>query len=118
MAILTIGFLCLGNTEFFKTETGDAQQIITSSLRDGSITLKRTILEIFQEYFSIEELKAEAREGVKKEDVDLSTDFGVFAGTASSIGTDEYFCFSRPQLTPGLHFSSLETIWAISWYAH
>lgn len=86
---LTIGFLCLGNTEFFKTETGDAQEIITSSLRNSSITLKRTILEVFQEYFSIEEHKAEAREGIKKEDVDLTTDFGVFAGTSNNIGTDE-----------------------------
>jgi hypothetical protein len=84
-----IGFLCLGNTDFFKSETEDAQQIITSSLRDGSLALKKTILEIFQDYFTIEEHKAEAREGSKKEDVDLTEDIGVLTGTAESVNTDE-----------------------------
>ena len=86
---LTVGFLCLGNTEFFKSETGEAQQIITSSLRDGSVVLKRTILEIFHDYFAIEEHKAESLEGIKKDDVDLSNDIGVLTGTATSVATDE-----------------------------
>lgn len=85
-----LGFLCLGNTEFFKMDTDGTPQIITSSLRDGSMALKRTVSEIFQEYFSIEEYKAEAREGIKMEDVDLTTDFDLFTGTSSNIGTDEY----------------------------
>jgi hypothetical protein len=53
------------------------------------LTLKRTILEIFQDYFAIEEHKAEALEGREKEDVDLSTDIGVLTGTAKNINTDE-----------------------------
>ena len=87
---LTTGFLCLGNTEYFKSETGDAEKIITSSLRDGSLTLKKTILEIFQEYFANEEHNAEVLEGNKKEDVDLTGDIGVLTGTANSVATDEY----------------------------
>jgi hypothetical protein len=87
---LTVGFLCLGNTEIFKSETEDAQQIITSALRGDSVSLKRTILEIFQDYFAIEEYKAEALEGREKEDVDLSADIGVLTGTAKNINTDEY----------------------------
>lgn len=87
---LLLGYLCLGNTDFFKSDTEDAQQIIASSLRDGSLTLKRTILEIFHDYFKMEETKAEAREG-KKEDVDLTGDIGVLTGTANSLNTDEYF---------------------------
>jgi len=82
--------LCLGNTEFFKSDTEDAQQIIASSLRNGSLTLKRTILEIFQDYFKMEEAKAEAHEGNRKEDVDLTGDIGVLTGTAISVNTDEY----------------------------
>ena len=81
--------MCLGNTEFFKSETGDAQQIISSSLRDGSLTLKKTILDIFLEYFTTEEAKAEAREGIKKEDVDLTDNIGVLTGTSSAVSTDE-----------------------------
>ena len=82
--------MCLGNTDFFKSDTEDAQQIIATSLRNGSLTLKRTILEIFQDYFKMEEAKAEAREGNKKEDVDLTGDIGVLTGTANSVNTDEY----------------------------
>jgi hypothetical protein len=70
-------------------ETQDAQQIVASSLRDGSLTLKRTILEIFQDYFAIEEQKAEAREGKRKEDVDLDTDISVLTGTAMNAANDE-----------------------------
>jgi hypothetical protein len=55
------------------------------------LTLKRTILEIFQDYFKMEETKAEARESNKKEDVDLTGDIGVLTGTANSVNTDEYF---------------------------
>jgi len=87
---LTSGFLCLGNTEYFKSETAGAQQIIESSLRGESITLKRTILEIFQEYFAIEERKAELLEGKEREDVDLSSDIGVLTGTAKTANNDEY----------------------------
>jgi hypothetical protein len=47
-------------------------------------------LEIFHDYFTIEEYKAEAREGNRKEDVDLTEDIGVLTGTADSINTDEY----------------------------
>lgn len=86
---LKVGFLCLGNTDFFKSETSDAQQIIVSALRGSSVTLKRTILEIFQEYFAIEEHKAEILEGKDKEDVDLSSDIGVLTGTAKNVNTDE-----------------------------
>jgi hypothetical protein len=82
--------LCLGNTEFFKSEAEESQQIITSSLRDGSLVLKRTILDIFQEYFAIEEHKAEILEGKEKEDVDITADIGVLTGTAHSVSTDEY----------------------------
>jgi hypothetical protein len=71
-------------------ETQDAKQIITSSLRDGSLTLKRTILEIFQDYFAMEEQKSEAREGKKKEDVDLDADISVLTGTAPTTANDEY----------------------------
>jgi hypothetical protein len=81
--------LCLGNTEFFKAESGDAPQIIASSLRTASMVLKKTILEIFHDYFAIEESKAEAREGIKKEDVDLSDNIGVLTGTSTSLSTDE-----------------------------
>jgi hypothetical protein len=81
--------LCLGNTEFFKSESGDAPQIIASSLRTGSMVLKKTILEIFHDYFAIEESKAEAREGIKKEDIDLSDNIGVLTGTSTSLSTDE-----------------------------
>jgi hypothetical protein len=84
------GFLCLGNTDFFKSEASDAQQIIGSSLRDGSIALKRTILEIFQDHFAIEEHKAEVQECTKKEDIDLESDIGVLTGTANSMATDAY----------------------------
>jgi hypothetical protein len=87
---LTLGFLCLGNTEYFKSETAGAQQIISSSLRGDSIPLKRTILEVFQEYFAIEEHKAELLEGKEKEDVDLSSDIGILTGTAMSTNNDEY----------------------------
>jgi hypothetical protein len=90
---LKVGFLCLGNPDFFKSETGEVQQIIAISLRDGSQTLKRTILEIFQDYFANEELKAEIREGIKKEDVDVTSDIGVLTGTATSVNTDEYVLF-------------------------
>ena len=38
----------------------------------------------------MEEAKAEAREGNKKEDVDLTGDIGVLTGTANSVNTDEY----------------------------
>jgi hypothetical protein len=84
-----VGYLCLGNTEFFKAESGDAPQIIASSLRTASMVLKKTILEIFHDYFTIEESKAEAREGIKKEDVDLSDNIGVLTGTSTSLSTDE-----------------------------
>jgi hypothetical protein len=87
--------LCLGNTELLKAEGGEAQQIITVSLRDESLTLKRTMLEIFQEYFAIEESKAEILEGKEKDDVDLTTDIGVLTGTARSVGTDEYTSLSH-----------------------
>ena len=110
---LTIGFLCLGNTEFFKSETEDAQQIITSALRGESLSLKRTILEIFQDYFAIEEHKAEALEGREKEDVDLSADIGVLTGTAKNINTDEY-PLRITVLKTGLPSSWLETTWATS----
>ncbi len=53
------------------------------------MTLKRTILEIFQEYFAIEEHKVEILEGKDKEDVDLSSDIGVLTGTAKNVNTDE-----------------------------
>lgn len=86
---LNVGFLCLGNTDLFKSETSDAQQIIVSAFRGSSVTLKRTILEIFQEYFAIEEHKAEILEGKDKEDVDLSSDIGVLTGTAKNVNTDE-----------------------------
>ena len=88
---LTVGYLCLGNTDFFKSETSDAQEVITSSLRDGSLTMKRTILKIFQEHFTIEESKAEALEGNKKKGVDLTGIIGELTGTANSVNTDEYF---------------------------
>jgi hypothetical protein len=39
----------------------------------------------------MEESKAEASEGNKKEDVDLTGDIGVLTGTANSVNTDEYF---------------------------
>lgn len=74
----------------FKVEGGEAQQIIASSLRNESLTLKRTVLDIFQEYFAIEEHKAEILEGKEREDVDLTTDIGVLTGTAQSVSTDEY----------------------------
>ena len=109
---LIIGFLCLGNTDFFKSDAEDAQQVITSSLRDPSQTLKRTILEIFQEYFATEDYKAEATEGRRKEDIDLTSDIGVLTGTASSINTDEYLAFIS-KLTSGLHSFWLEIIWVI-----
>jgi septum formation topological specificity factor MinE len=73
----------------FKSETSDAQQIIVSAFRGSSVTLKRTILEIFQEYFAIEEHKVEILEGKDKEDVDLSSDIGVLTGTAKNVNTDE-----------------------------
>ena len=107
--------MCLGNTEFFKSETGDAQQIIASSLRDGSIVLKRTILEIFQDYFAFEEHKAESLEGIKKDDVDLSSDIGVLTGTATSVATDEYTHPARTFLIAEHLSSSPATFWAISW---
>jgi hypothetical protein len=53
-------------------------------------------LEIFQEYFATEDHKAEATEGKRKEDVDLTSDIGVLTGTASSINTDEYAPFVSP----------------------
>lgn len=83
------GFLCLGNTEFFKSETSDAQQIMTSALRGSSVTLKKTLLDILQEYFAIEDHKAEILEGKDKEDVDLSADIGYLTGTAKNVNTDE-----------------------------
>jgi len=85
-----LGFLCLGNPDYFKSETQDARQIITSSLRDGSLILKRTILEVFKDYFAIEEQKSEAREGKMKEDVDLDADISVLTGTAKTTANDEY----------------------------
>jgi len=69
-------------------------------------------LEIFQEYFATEDHKAEATEGKRKDDVDLTSDIGVLTGTASSINTDEYAAFVSP-LTSGLLFSLLEIIWVI-----
>jgi len=83
------GFLCLGNTEFFKSETSDAQQIMTSALRGSSVALKKTLLDILQEYFAIEDHKAEILEGKDKEDVDLSADIGYLTGTAKNVNTDE-----------------------------
>lgn len=53
------------------------------------MVLKKTILEIFHDYFAIEESKAEAREGIKKEDIDLSDNIGVLTGTSTSLSTDE-----------------------------
>jgi len=62
------------------------------------MVLKKTILEIFHDYFAIEELKAEAREGIKKEEIDLSGNIGVLTGTSHSLSTDEYVPFQRPRL--------------------
>jgi 23S rRNA U2552 (ribose-2'-O)-methylase RlmE/FtsJ len=116
--MLKAGFLCLGNPDFFKSETGEAQQIIAVSLRNGSQTLKRTILEIFQDYFTNEELKAEILEGIKKEDVDVTSDIGVLTGTATSVNTDEYLSACLSMLMAELHFSLLETSWGTSWIVH
>lgn len=116
--MLKAGFLCLGNPGFFKSETGEAQQIIATSLRDGSQTLKRTILEIFQDYFTNEELKAEIREGIKKEDVDVTNDIGVLTGTATSVNTDEYLSGYLSMLMAGRPFSLLEISWGILWILH
>jgi len=54
------------------------------------MVLKKTILEIFHDYFATEELKAEAREGSKKEEIDLSDNIGMLTGTSHSLSTDEY----------------------------
>src|SRR5271169_3901611 len=93
--LLMIGFLCLGNTAYFKSTAVGARQIIAGSLRSDSLTLKRTVMEIFQEYFATEELKAENLEGKEKEDVDLSRDIGMLTGTAKTTNNDE---FTPPQI--------------------
>jgi hypothetical protein len=85
--------LCLGNPDYFKSETQHARQVITSSLRDGSLILKKTILDVFKDYFAIEEQKSEAREGKTKEDVDLDADISVLTGTAKTTANDEYIFF-------------------------
>jgi len=87
---LMAGYLCLGNPAFFRSATPGGPQVISICFRDGSITLKRTILEIFQEYFAIEQHKAEALELIKKEEVDLTSDIGVLTGNTTHLATDEY----------------------------
>jgi hypothetical protein len=91
--LLTIGFLCLGNPEYFKSEKSEGPQIFAFCLRGTSILLKKTVFDIFQDYFAIEQRNAEAREGTKKEDVDLESDIGVLTGNTHSLVTDEYVLF-------------------------
>jgi len=62
------------------------------------MVLKKTILEIFHDYFAIEELKAEAREGIRKEEIDLSDNIGVLTGTSHSLSTDEWVPFFHARL--------------------
>ena len=70
-----------------KAEGGETQQIIVSSLRDGPLTLKRAVLEIFHEYFLIEHHKAEILEGKEK---DPTIREGVPIGMPLSIGVEEW----------------------------
>jgi hypothetical protein len=114
---LMSGFLCLGNTEYFRSSSVGAQQIIAGSLRSDSLTLKRTVMEIFQEYFAIEELKAENLEGKEKEDIDLSRDIGMLTGTAKTANNDEYTLLPVI-LTSERHFTSSPSISGISCLAH